>query len=434
MDRVASPLRLADELDATHAVEANGHTDLPTVRYFGDYELLEEIARGGMGVVCKARQVSLNRLVALKMILRGTFATDKDVARFRAEAEAVANLDHAHIVPIYEVGEHEGQQYYAMKFVEGISLAKHPISDSRTEIAGLVDVARAVHHAHQRGVLHRDLKPSNVLVDLQGTRFVTDFGLAKRLADAETSFTETGQVLGTPKYMPPEQAAGREDLTVAVDVYSLGVISAHHRNGPTPRNRSNGCSRFSIGWSQVDDPFRGASCGLRLAAWHSFQPILDTEFGEGFEIAVGGEKSCIHRSGQRDEEHVDSRQHPAAGPQVMVDFGIEGSDRWIQWPDADLSKEYRENVSVVVAAACLVDPGLEFAEDRHTRADSVTQPQRLIEPFSEGRSVIQDGAHVVGVEEVPGHQLDPISWRTSAFACSSASIRIVWTRSHSPGS
>ena len=182
MDRVASPLRIADGLEATGAADANGHTALPTVRYFGDYELLEEIARGGMGIVYKARQVSLNRLVALKMILAGSFASSRDVQRFRSEAEAAANLDHPHIVPIYEVGEHEGQQYYSMKFVEGTSLAKHPAGDPRTEVEGMIGVIRAVHHAHQRGVLHRDLKPSNVLVDSQGTRLVTDFGLAKRLA------------------------------------------------------------------------------------------------------------------------------------------------------------------------------------------------------------------------------------------------------------
>ncbi len=127
--RVASPLRLADDRDATGAIDANGQTDRPIVRYFGDYELIEEIARGGIGVVYKARQVSLNRIVALKMIRRGAFATDKDVARFRAEAESAANLDHPHIVPIHEVGEHEGQQYYTMKFVEGTSLAKHPAGD-----------------------------------------------------------------------------------------------------------------------------------------------------------------------------------------------------------------------------------------------------------------------------------------------------------------
>src|SRR5579864_1809356 len=234
MDRVASPLRLADGLEATGAVDANGHTQLPTVRYFGDYELLEEIARGGMGVVFKARQVSLNRLVALKMILAGSFASSRDVQRFRSEAEAAANLDHPHIVPIYEVGEHEGQQYYAMKFVEGASLSGHPRGPARAEVAGLLDVARAVHYAHQRGILHRDLKPSNVLVDTAGTRYVTDFGLAKRLSDTGRSLSDTGAVLGTPRYMAPEQAAGRKDLTVAADVYSLGVILYERLTGQVP--------------------------------------------------------------------------------------------------------------------------------------------------------------------------------------------------------
>ena len=241
MDRIASPLRNAVGLDATGDIDAGEPAGLPTIRYFGDYELLEEIARGGMGIVYKARQSSLNRIVALKMILRGTFASPRDVQRFRAEAESAANLDHPHIVPIYEVGEHDGQQYFSMKFVEGTSLAKHAQSDSRSEVTRFLEVVRAVHYAHQHAVLHRDLKPSNVLVDPQGTRFVTDFGLAKRLTDtgADHSLTEPGQVLGTPRYMAPEQAAGRKDLTVAADVYSLGVILYERLTGQTPFSGEN---------------------------------------------------------------------------------------------------------------------------------------------------------------------------------------------------
>jgi WD40 repeat protein/tRNA A-37 threonylcarbamoyl transferase component Bud32 len=238
LDRQAAELRLSADPNLTTdqappGADATGLAGLPRVRYFGDYELLEVIARGGMGVVYKARQVSLNRLVALKMILKGELATPRDVARFRAEAEAAANLDHPHIVPIYEVGEHDGQQYYAMRYIEGTSFTRRPRADARKEAGLIATVARAVHYAHQHGILHRDLKPSNILIDPAGVPYVADFGLAKRV-DVDRSLTESGALVGTPRYMAPEQAAGRKDLTVAADVYSLGVVLYERLTGQTP--------------------------------------------------------------------------------------------------------------------------------------------------------------------------------------------------------
>ncbi|HXJ55539.1 MAG TPA: protein kinase [Verrucomicrobiae bacterium] len=261
------------------------------IRYFGDYELLEEIARGGMGVVWKARQVSLNRTVAVKVLLAGKFSSPEFVQRFRTEAEAAANLQHPGIVAIHEVGEHEGQLYFSMDYVDGPNLAQlardQPLP-ARRAAALLKTIAEAVHYAHQRSLIHRDLKPSNVLLDSSGRPHVTDFGLAKFVAadarsltsqeekvgkresgkasatcdslcpggegreggrfsefqsktnqslvtSAATDLTMTGQVLGTPSFMPPEQAGGRRGAVTAVsDVYSLGALIYFLLTGRAP--------------------------------------------------------------------------------------------------------------------------------------------------------------------------------------------------------
>ena len=203
-----------------------GRPATTAVRYFGDYEIIRELARGGMGVVFEARQVSLNRKVALKMILAGQLAHETDVKRFYTEAEAAANLDHPGIVPIFEVGQHEGQHYFSMGFVEGQSLSQRlnegPLA-AREAAALMVAVAEAIDYAHQCGVIHRDLKPGNILLDQKGNPRVTDFGLAKKI-QGDSGLTGSGQIMGTPSYMPPEQAGGqRGAVGPAADVYALGA-------------------------------------------------------------------------------------------------------------------------------------------------------------------------------------------------------------------
>ena len=204
---------------------------------FGDYELLEQIGRGGQGVVFRARQKSLNRIVALKVIGLGQWATEAHLKRFRLEAEAAARLEHPGIVPIHEVGERDGSCYFSMKFVEGGQLdevARREPMSIRQAVELIAKVARTVHYAHEHGILHRDIKPGNILLDAKGEPHLTDFGLA-RLVESESTVTRTVEVLGTPSYMAPEQAAGNNAAVSSVtDVYGLGAVLYQLLTGQPP--------------------------------------------------------------------------------------------------------------------------------------------------------------------------------------------------------
>jgi eukaryotic-like serine/threonine-protein kinase len=221
---------------------SDGVAEGTQIRYIGEYEILEEIARGGMGIVYKAKQRNLKRIVALKMIRAGQLATEADVRRFQLEAQAAGRLHHPRIVAIHEVGEHDGHHYFTMDYVEGCSLADAIREESlpARRAAELVRcTAEAIQFAHEQGTLHRDLKPANILLDADGNPKITDFGLAKIAAatedDSQAPLTTTGQILGTPSYMSPEQAAGTQlQAGPGTDVYSLGAILYASLTGRAP--------------------------------------------------------------------------------------------------------------------------------------------------------------------------------------------------------
>lgn len=238
-----------DRSESANRLQAN--------KRIGDYEILDEVARGGMGVVYRARQLTLDRIVALKMIRQQQFASEAEKRRFQMEAEAAATLEHPNIVPIYDIGQVEEQPYFTMRLMEGGSLADrlaspewdHTSKDAiRQSVAWIRTVAMAVHQAHQRGIIHRDLKPANILLDSADVAYVADFGLAKRIAaDGQT---KTGTILGTPEYMPPEQALG-QPATVLSDVYSLGAILYRMLAGRPPFQAENPADLFKL---LVDTP------------------------------------------------------------------------------------------------------------------------------------------------------------------------------------
>ena len=208
---------------------------------FGDYQLLEELGQGGMGIVYRAREHHRGRIVALKRLLRGAGSSAVDVDRFRVEALAASRLAHPHIVPVLQVGDCDGQPYFTMQYIEGTTLARRLADGPMPGLEAarlLIPVCRAIQYAHDHGILHRDLKPSNILIDREDHPYVSDFGLAKRLdVHGDPSLTPSGALVGTPSYMPPEQARGsvrRVPLSPSCDVYSLGAILYHALCGRPP--------------------------------------------------------------------------------------------------------------------------------------------------------------------------------------------------------
>ena len=271
----------------------------PPGRQFGKYELLNELGRGGMGVVYRARQIDLNRIVALKMIRSHQLASDEEVRRFHAEARAAASLRHPHIVALYDVGEVEGQQYFTMDCITGSSLAAiladGPL-EPETAAVRLAEVARAVHFLHERGILHRDLKPANILMDESGRPFVTDFGLAKFFDDDSTQ-TQSGAILGTPSYMSPEQAAGRLTLiTSRSDIYSLGAILYEMLTGRPPfREASPLDTLVQVIESEPTQPSRlnrAIPLELEWICLKALEKDPDARYGSAAEFAEDLERFC----------------------------------------------------------------------------------------------------------------------------------------------
>jgi serine/threonine protein kinase len=267
----------------------------------GDYEILEEIGRGGMGVVFRARQSSLGRIVALKMILRGELASAADLTRFRGEAESAARLHHPHVTAVYEIGDHEGQPFFSMQFVEGTTLARRVAEGplpAREAASLLLPVCRAIAEAHRQGLLHRDLKPSNILIDRTGHPFVSDFGLAKRVTadkadeDEQTRslLTHSGAIVGTPGYMAPEQAAGnRGEVGRATDVYGLGALLYATLTGRAPFQSASPVDTVLQVLEQDPLPPRllnpGVDADLEMIALRCLQKPAELRYATADELA-----------------------------------------------------------------------------------------------------------------------------------------------------
>ncbi|MGH7173835.1 MAG: serine/threonine-protein kinase [Gemmataceae bacterium] len=342
---------LADELvrgdpAKTIAWSANDGSNNPSDeeslsgRSFGDYELLEVIGRGGMGIVYKARQRSLNRPVALKMILNGELATPEDLARFRREAQAAAHLEHRNIVPVYDAGEQEGQAYFSMRLVEGQTLAallaRGPLRP-RDAARYLAAISRAVQYAHEHGILHRDLKPSNILLDANDEPHITDFGLAKR-ADwtggtpaQPAALTATGAIVGTPAYMAPEQVSNRRGTpSPTSDVYSLGIILYEMLTGRPPFQAATPIDTLLLVLDQDPVPPRlfnpGVDADLEMICLKCIQKEPELRYASALSLAADleaylhGERLAVRSGRLANVFNRTFRETPHAV--VMENFGL----------------------------------------------------------------------------------------------------------------
>jgi tRNA A-37 threonylcarbamoyl transferase component Bud32 len=339
---VLDTLRPADAEATIEAGAGDRHleTVVPGVKLgiFGDYELLKEIGRGGMSVVYKARQLSLNRLVAIKMIRADRLFTEADSLRFHHEAETVAKLDHPGMVPIYEVGRWDAEgldapiMYFSMKLLEGGDLTalcrQAPGGADQKRVARLVaSAARALQHAHEQNILHRDLKPSNILLDGDGQAHVTDFGLALCL-ERDLSLTQTGAIVGTPGYMSPEQAMGRRDLTPATDVYGLGAVLYALLTGRPPFKRESALDTLlyvketepeppSL-WNYSLDRTLEAICLKCLAKAPKQRYASAAALAEDLEHWLAGEPTVARPEGWRGKMRRVWRRHRAKAAVALI--------------------------------------------------------------------------------------------------------------------